>query len=191
MPIGPEGVVMEGPVLDEETGGAVSGAERENEGRGGAGVGPCRGRHPRSPGPIDELIEALREATLGPVGPRRHGLDPLPDNRPRVKIQPPVFKGISGERPDAHLLAAADWMEAMQIHPGDFIENFRHTLQHLALEWYHSLNLHQFHGNWGEFTTHFSKYFSTQGRNIKHLHERWRTFHSIQLLMILKNTSEM
>ena len=27
-----------------------------------------------------------------------------------------------------------------------------------------------------EFTTHFSKYFSTQGRNIKHLHERWRTF---------------
>ena len=24
--------------------------------------------------------------------------------------------------------------------------------------------------------THFSRYFSTQGRNIKHLHERWRTF---------------
>ena len=23
---------------------------------------------------------------------------------------------------------------------------------------------------------HFSKYFSTQGRNIKHLHERWRSF---------------
>ena len=23
---------------------------------------------------------------------------------------------------------------------------------------------------------HFSRYFSTQGCNIKHLHERWRTF---------------
>ena len=23
---------------------------------------------------------------------------------------------------------------------------------------------------------HFSRYFSTQGHNIKHLHERWRTF---------------
>ena len=135
-----------------------------------------RNRRPRSPGPIDELIAALCEATLGPLHPGCHGLDPLPDNRPRVKIQPPVFKGIPGERPDAHLLAAADWMEAMRIRPGDFIENFRHTLQHLAHEWYHGLDLNQFHGNWCEFTTHFSKYFSTQGRNIKHLHERWRTF---------------
>ena len=43
MPIGPEGIVVEGPVSDDETGGAVGGAERENEGRGGAGVGPRRG----------------------------------------------------------------------------------------------------------------------------------------------------
>ena len=108
MPIGPEGIVVEGPVSDDETGGAVSGAERENEGRSGAGVGPHRGRRPRSLGPIDELIAALCEATLGPLHPGCHGLDPPPDNRPRVKIQPPVFKGISGERPDAHLLAAED-----------------------------------------------------------------------------------
>ena len=33
-----------------------------------------------------------------------------------------------------------------------------------------------FHGNWEEFTKHFSRYFSTQGHNIKHLYERWRTF---------------
>ena len=67
-------------------------------------------------------------------------------------------------------------MEAMRIGPGDYIDHFKHTLQHLALKWYHGLDLNQFHGNWQEFTTHFSKYFSTQGRNIKHLHERWRTF---------------
>ena len=67
-------------------------------------------------------------------------------------------------------------MEAMLIRPDDLIDNFKHTLQHLAREWYHGLDLTKFHGNWHEFTTHFSRYFSTQGRNIKHLHERWRTF---------------
>ena len=113
MPIGPEGIVVGGSASEDETGGAVGGAEKETEGRGGTGVRPHKDCHPQSPGPIDELIEALREATLGPVGPICHGLDPLPDPRPRVKIQPPVFKGIPGERPDAHLLAAADWMDAM------------------------------------------------------------------------------
>ena len=34
----------------------------------------------------------------------------------------------------------------------------------------------QFGGSWHEFTRNFSRYFSTQGRNIKHLHERWRAF---------------
>ena len=106
---------------DDETGGAVGGAEREREAEehsgtnpvGGAGAHPCKECRPWSPSPIDELIAALHEATLGPAHPRCHGLDPLPDLRPRVKIQPPVFKGIPGERPDAHLLATAEWMEAM------------------------------------------------------------------------------
>ena len=160
--------------------GAVSGAGAV----GGAGARPhrhCtpkRPHRPRSsenPNPIHELIAALREAALGPARPERHGLDP-PRERPRVKIQPPVFKGMPGERPDVHLLAAADWMEVMRVHPIDFIDNFRHTLQHLAHEWYQGLDIGQFRGNWREFSTHFSKYFSTQGRNIKHLHERWRTF---------------
>ena len=34
----------------------------------------------------------------------------------------------------------------------------------------------QFGDSWREFTRHFSRYFFTQGRNIKHLHERWRAF---------------
>ena len=49
-------------------------------------------------------------------------------------------------------------------------------LQHLAREWYHGIDMIQFGGSWHEFTQHFSRYFSTQGRNIKHLHERWRAF---------------
>ena len=46
----------------------------------------------------------------------------------------------------------------------------------MAREWYQGLGVNPFHGDWRAFSTHFSKYFSTQGRNIKHLHERWRTF---------------
>ena len=85
MPIGLEGAGMEGPVSDDETGGTVGGAERENEGRGGAGARPRRNRtpdHPRrprspeNPDPIHELIAALHAAAVDPVIPGRHGLDP-------------------------------------------------------------------------------------------------------------------
>ena len=109
------------------------------------------------------------------------GPDDLPDDlsddeQPRVKIHHPIFKGTPGERPDAHIYAAEDWMEVMRVRRDDFITKFKHTLNHLAREWYHSLDLDQFGGDWNQFTTHFSRYSSTQGRNIKHLHERWRTF---------------
>ena len=39
----------------------------------------------------------------------------------------PIFKGFPGERPDAHLLAAEDWMEAMRVKPDDYIDTFKHT----------------------------------------------------------------
>ena len=65
----------------------------------------------------------------------------------------------------------------MQFRADDYIDKFKHTLQYLAREWYHGLDMDQFTGNWCKFTQHFSRYFSNQGRNIKkHLHERWRTF---------------
>ena len=58
----------------------------------------------------------------------------------------------------------------------DYTDKLKHTLQHLAREWYYGLDMDQFGGNWCEFTGHFSRYFSTQDRNIKLLHERWRLF---------------
>ena len=64
----------------------------------------------------------------------------------------------------------------MLFHRNDYNDKFKHTLQHLAREWYHGLDMLQFGGSWCKFTLHFSRYFSTQGRNIKHLHERWRAF---------------
>ena len=184
---GPDGSVIQESSSDDDIAPPIGGAGKDgkhSDGNptGGAGAHlhkECPPHPPASPGPIDELIAALCEATLNPVHPRHHGLDPFPDEdrrRPKVKIPPPVFKGLPGERPDAHLLAAADLMEVMRLGPDEFIDNFKHTLQHLAHEWYHGLNLNDFHGNWHEFTTHFSRYFSTQGRNIKHLHEGGKHF---------------
>ena len=98
------------------------------------------------------------------------------DATPQVKIPPPIFKGLPGERPDDHLLAAEDWMEAMQFHRDEYNDKFKHTLQHLAREWYHGLDMCQFGDSWCEFTQHFSRYFFMQVRNIKHLHDRWRAF---------------
>ena len=94
-----------------------------NPGSGAGGVHPHGGYIPDPPGPpnpIDQLVAALCDAGLStnPRRQRHHGLDPDPDSdddgsRPRVRIPPTIFKGLPGERPDAHLLAAADWMEAM------------------------------------------------------------------------------
>ena len=93
-----------------------------------------------------------------------------------MKIPPPIFKGLPGERPDTHIYATEDWMEAMRFREDQYIDKFKHTLNHLAREWYHSLDRGNFRGDWEEFTKHFSRYFSTQGRNIKHLCGRLRTF---------------
>ena len=74
------------------------------------------------------------------------------DNTPQVKIPPPIFKGLPGEQPDTHLLAAQDWMEVMLFRVDDYTDKFKHTLQHLAREWYHGLDMDQFGSNWCEFT---------------------------------------
>ena len=37
------------------------------------------------------------------------------DDTPRVKIPPSIFKVLPGERPDAHIYATEDWMEAMHF----------------------------------------------------------------------------
>ena len=184
----PDGLVIHEHSSDEEITPPMGGVGKDTgkcgDGNpaGGAGAHPCREcppHPPASPSPIEELKAAMHKTSLNPVRPGHHGPDTFPNEdrrKPKVKIPPPIFKGLPGERPDAHLLAAADWMEAMRLGPDDCIDNSKHTLQHLACEWYHGLNLNNFCGNWHDFTTHFSRYFSTQGRNFKHLHERWRTF---------------
>ena len=72
-------------------------------------------------------------AGLSASGP---GLAPPP---PKVKVSPPIFKGLPGERPEAHLLRANDWMDTYNILLVNKPANFKHTLDHLAREWYDSL----------------------------------------------------
>ena len=42
------------------------------------------------------------------------------DDTPRVKI------------PEAHIYATEDWMEAMHFREDQYIDKFKHTLNHLA-----------------------------------------------------------
>ena len=70
-------------------------------------------------------------------------------------------------------MRANDWMDAYLIPVVQKPVNFKHTLDHLAREWYDSLVMPI---AWNELQQQFSRYFSTQGRSIKHLHDKWRNF---------------
>ena len=118
---------------------------------------------------LAQLVAAMQATVAGLPAP---GPGPAPPP-PRVKISPPIFKGLPGERPDAHLLRANDWMDTYNILSVNKPTNFKHTLNHLAREWYDSLT---FPIAWDDLQQRFSQYFSTQGRSIKHLHNKWRNF---------------
>ena len=134
-------------------------------------VGPAGPADPLGPPPtgaalLAQLVAAMQAAAVGLPAP---GPGPVPPP-PRVKIYPPIFKGLPGERPEAHLLRANDWMDTYNILLVNKPINFKHTLDHLAREWYDSLT---FPIVWDDLQQRFSRYFSTQGRSIKHLHDKW------------------
>ena len=81
---------------------------------------------------LAQLVAAMQASAAGLPAP---GPGPAPPP-PRVKISPPIFKGLPGERPEAHLLRANDWMDTYNILPVNKPTNFKHTLDHLAREWY-------------------------------------------------------
>ena len=61
---------------------------------------------------LAQLVAAMQAAVAGLLAP---GPGPAPPP-PRVKISPPILKGLPGERPEAHLLRANDWMDTYNIH---------------------------------------------------------------------------
>ena len=99
----------------------------------------------------------------------------MKENQIGKNFKPPIFKGIDGERPEAHLLRAVDWMEASNIEMSDKdkVKNFRLTLDSHAREWYDDADCKD---TWENLKTKFSTYHSTQGKSKRHLHERWKSF---------------
>ena len=81
-----------------------------------------------------------------------------------------------GERPEPHLLRAVDWFDSQGIRRDiDRVYNFKHMLDGDAREWY--ADYFRPHGSiptWKMLINDFSRYFSTQGRGEKNLHEAWR-----------------
>ena len=90
-------------------------------------------------------------------------------------VKPPVFRGDKGERPEAHILRAEDWMEASN--PGMTnamkVRNFKLTLDHHAREWYDKADSK---GDYEQMKVDFSMHFSTQGKSVRNLHTRWNSF---------------
>ena len=88
-----------------------------------------------NPGHRCRFQQALRRHTQGGILPDPNfnpDSDSDDDDTPWVKIPPPIFKRLPGERPDAHIYATEDWMEAMHFRENQYIDKFKHTLNHLA-----------------------------------------------------------
>ena len=103
--------------------------------------GPIGPEGPPGPPPagaalLGQMVAAMQAAAAGLSAPGPGGLAPPLS---RVKIPPPIFKGLPGERPEAHLLRVNDWMDTYNILLVNKLANFKHTLDHLAREWYNSL----------------------------------------------------
>ena len=90
-------------------------------------------------------------------------------------IKPPIFRGDEGERPEAHLMRAKDWLEATDptMTEAQKVQNFRLTLDHNAREWYDKADCKD---TWENMRTQFSQFFSTQGKSIFNLQKRWNSF---------------
>ena len=93
--------------------------------------------------------------------------------RIRKRIQAPIFKGNLGECPEPHLLRATDWFDSQGVRRDvDKVYNFKHTMD---AKWY--ANYIRDTGavpTWSTLINGFSRYYSTQGRGMKTLHDAWR-----------------
>ena len=96
--------------------------------------------------------------------------------RIRKRIQAPIFKGTIGECPEPHLLRAVDWFDSQGIRRDiDKVYNFKHTLDGEAREWYADYARQtDVIPPWKTLINDFSRYYSSQGRGEKNLHEASR-----------------
>ena len=95
-----------------------------------------------------------------------------------TRLPTPIFKGEPGERPEAHLLRTLDWFNAVGIVTDKSkLRNFKYTLDLAAREWFADFwDKNKVDLTWEGLTNEFSRYFSTQGRSLTHLHNAWKSF---------------
>ena len=136
-----------------------------------------------------ESMQEMTERNRRPRGDWYDSEDPDSDNsdyqdahervrvkRIRKRIQAPMFKGTLGECPEPHLLRATDWFDSQGIRRDvDKVYNFKHTLEGEAREWYADyIRDTGAVPTWSVLINEFSRYYSTQGRGMKNLHDAWR-----------------
>ena len=90
-------------------------------------------------------------------------------------VKPPVFRGDKGERPEAHILRAEDWMEVSNPGMTDAmkVRNFKLTLDHHVREWYDKADSK---GYYEKLKVNLSRHFYTQGKSFRNIHTRWNSF---------------
>ena len=88
------------------------------------------------------------------------------------KVEIPYFSGSSNQDPQAHLLAAKDWLDQGNIPLNRRSDKFRLTLKGKARVWYDSLD-RDTKKNWVLLQMEFSRHYSLQGRTPKQLCDRW------------------
>ena len=99
----------------------------------------------------------------------------------KTRTDPPRFKGASGDKPEPHILKCEDYFndEGITTVRGK-VNAFRMTLESKAREWFEDIDDPS---DWESLKNSFRNHFSAQGRSIKHLHERWRSFRFDPLTM--------
>ena len=94
------------------------------------------------------------------------------DMKKRIRV--PIFKGELGANPETHILRTVDWFKELKIGTdGDKVKNFKLTLDGDARQWLDDITPP---ATWDDLRTQFKKRFSTQGRLLRHLHEKWHSF---------------
>ena len=76
-------------------------------------------------------------------------------------MNPHIFKGLPGEKPDLHFLKASDWLENNRSPEHEKYHDFMYTIDDVAQGWYDDIVVLVY---WNALQALFHKYFFIQDR---------------------------
>ena len=90
------------------------------------------------------------------------------DMKKRIRV--PILKGEQGENLETYILRTVAWFQELKIGTdGDKVKKFKLTLDGNARQWLDDVTPPT---TLDDLSAQFKKIFSTQGRSIRHLHEK-------------------